>query len=227
MVWCGLFTVNSPKLSSFHLQGPRVVVLSLSPLKVSDPQLANRLDSQLILLHWSVISQCRPRLPSVSTGLLSMDMLPIVTADSSTSSSHHSSSLELPIRGGFFWNFVRLTFSLARDVTLGSCNWQLLTAHTQLLTHRTGREVHRSTSFSTGSVPRDPRTAKSQTVHPNNQRKKALHRLLRCLRGLIALQRTRNQWSPTARFAMFLGLLPHNSQPLFLWVQILGGPPFR
>ena len=34
-------------------QGQRIVVLSLSPLMVSDEHLAIRPDSQLILLHWS------------------------------------------------------------------------------------------------------------------------------------------------------------------------------
>ena len=31
-----------------------------------------------------------------------------------------------------------------------------------------------------------------------------------------------SQWSPMARSAMFLALLPRNSQQLFLWVQISG-----
>ena len=38
---------------SFQLQGPHIVVLSLSPLTVSEQHLVIRVDSQLILLHWS------------------------------------------------------------------------------------------------------------------------------------------------------------------------------
>ena len=68
-----------PHCLSFHLRGPHIAVLSPMPLMVSDLHLATRLDSQLILL------------PSVSTDLLSRDMLLIVTAFSSTSSSNHSS----------------------------------------------------------------------------------------------------------------------------------------
>ena len=45
------FTVNLPDCRSFHLQGPRIVVLSLNPLTVSDQHSASRLGSQLILLH--------------------------------------------------------------------------------------------------------------------------------------------------------------------------------
>ena len=41
------------RCQSFHLQDPRIVVLSLSPLTVSNPYLANRLDSPLILQHLS------------------------------------------------------------------------------------------------------------------------------------------------------------------------------
>ena len=42
---------------SVHLHGPRIVVLSPSPLMVSDQHLAILLDSQLILLHWSQLHQ--------------------------------------------------------------------------------------------------------------------------------------------------------------------------
>ena len=48
-------------------------------------------------LESTVISRYRPRSPSVATGLLSMDMLPIVTAFRSTSSGHHSSLLVLSL----------------------------------------------------------------------------------------------------------------------------------
>ena len=46
------------------------------------------------------------------------------------------------IRSDFVWNFVRSTCSLNGEVILLSCNWQLLAVHTQLLTHRTNKEVH-------------------------------------------------------------------------------------
>ena len=44
-------------------------------------------------------------------------------------------------------------------------------------------------------------------------------------RGLTALQKTPNQQCPMAHFAMILALLPHNSQRLFPWARISGGPP--
>ena len=90
---------NSADCLSFHLQGPRIVVFSPSPWTVSDQHLANRLgftaDSRAP--ESTVISRYRPRLPPVSTGLLSTDMLPIVTVFRSTSSGNHAPSLELSL----------------------------------------------------------------------------------------------------------------------------------
>ena len=78
-----------PDCQTFHLQGPRIVVLSLSPSTVLIQHVANRLDSQPVLLHRS------PRSPSVATSLLSIDMLPLVTAFRSASSSCRSVGLLL------------------------------------------------------------------------------------------------------------------------------------
>ena len=51
VVRCELLPSILPDCLSFHLQGPRIVVLSLSPSTVSNQYLATRLDSQLILMH--------------------------------------------------------------------------------------------------------------------------------------------------------------------------------
>ena len=51
--WCELPPSILPNCLSFHLRGPRIVVLSLSPLKVSNRHLAIRLGSQQILPHRS------------------------------------------------------------------------------------------------------------------------------------------------------------------------------
>ena len=85
----------------------------------------------------TVISRYRPRSPSVATSLLSMDMLPIVTALKSTSSGHHSPS---------FLVVARSVFSFTGDVTLSRFHLQTL-VHSQLLAHRTGREVHEEANF--------------------------------------------------------------------------------
>ena len=53
VVRCELVVSIPPDCLFFHLQGPRVVVLSLSLLTVSNRHSANRLDSQPILLHRS------------------------------------------------------------------------------------------------------------------------------------------------------------------------------
>ena len=84
---------------SFLLQGPRIVVISLSPLTVSTQyfwpivRIHNRFSSTGVNCDFSVSTS-----PSVATGLLSMDMLPSVTAFRSTSSGHQSPSLELSLR---------------------------------------------------------------------------------------------------------------------------------
>ena len=53
VVRCELLQSILGDCESFHLQGPRIVVLSLSPLTVSSQFLANRPDSPLILQHRS------------------------------------------------------------------------------------------------------------------------------------------------------------------------------
>ena len=66
----------------------------------------------------TVISRCRPRSPSVATGLLSMDMFPIVTAFKSTSSAPHSPSLELSLGLLLHWRCHTVALSLADVGTL-------------------------------------------------------------------------------------------------------------
>ena len=142
-----------------------------------------------------------------------MDMLPIVTVFSSTSSSHHFCLIGVATRSGFLWNVVRLTFFLTGDVTLVSCNWKLLAVQTYRLTYRTDKKVQRNATFCTGYKLRCvPLAAKRQTARASNPNQQ---HFLQCLRGLTALQ-----WSPMAHFDMFLALLPRNFQHLFLWVQI-------
>ena len=92
-----------------------------------------------------------------------MDMLPIVAAFRSTSSGHHSPSLELSLgRSSLSLEMsncdcvqahlvrpplsiigvvARSVFSFTGDVTLWRFHWQTL-AHPQLLAHRTDRKVH-------------------------------------------------------------------------------------
>ena len=69
------------------------------------------------------------------------------------------------------------------------------------------------TKNSVRSVPMDPLAAKRQTVHPDNQRKKTLRRLLRYHRGLTALQRTPNQWSQRHVLRCFLLFFLATSNP--------------
>ena len=84
---------------SFHLQGPRIVVLSLSPLTVvrSTFGQSSGFTTDSPALESTAISRYRPRSPSVATSLLSMDLLPLVTAFRSTSSGLHAPSLELSL----------------------------------------------------------------------------------------------------------------------------------
>ena len=123
-------TVSSPRLSTFHLQGPCIVVFLLCSLIVSKQHLANPPDTQQIFLHRSQLSsRYRPRLPSVSPCLLSIVKLRIVT----------------PLIGVL----ARSVFSFSVDVILWRFSWQTL-VHSQFLAHRTDKKVHREAAFHIG-----------------------------------------------------------------------------
>ena len=145
------FTLNSPRLPIFSPPGPTYRCPFTGPFEGfrSTSGRSSGFTTYSPVPESTVISRYRPCLPSVSAGLLSMDMLPIVTAFSSTSSGHHSSSLELSF-GTASSGISSGRLSLTGDVILVSCSWQLLAVHTQLLTHRADREVHRSASFCIG-----------------------------------------------------------------------------
>ena len=87
-----------------------------------------------------MISRYRPRSPSVDTGLLSMDILPIVTAFRSTSSGHHCASLELSLGRSF------PSLEMSYCGALIGRRWST----PQLLTHRTDRKVHWEATFHIG-----------------------------------------------------------------------------
>ena len=93
------FTVSSPRLSIFSPPGPTYRCPFTEPFdgfkSIFGQSSAFTTDSHVP--ESTVISRYRPRSPSVATGLLSMDMLPIVTAFRSTSSGPHSPSLELSL----------------------------------------------------------------------------------------------------------------------------------
>ena len=151
------FTVKSPRLSIFSPPRPRIVVLSLSPVTETKQSLANRLDSRLSLQH-----RYRPRSPSVATSLLLMDMLPIVTAFKSTSSGHHSPSLELSL--GRSSPSLELSLADAGTPTASGTQNRQESSLRGNLSHR----VQTSVRF----VPKDQFVAKREIVlasHPNNQ----------------------------------------------------------
>ena len=110
------FAANSHRLSIFSPPRPAYRCPLLSPLTSGFTTDSPAPES-------TVISRYQFRSPSVATGLMSMDMLPILTAFKSTSSSHHSSSLEL---------------------SLGRCSPSLEMSYCGAFIgrHRTNREVH-------------------------------------------------------------------------------------
>ena len=122
-----------------------------------------------------VISWYRPRLPSVSTSLLSVDTLLIVTVFSSTSSSNHSSHGATSIGNSSDRHTPSLGIAYWR-----SCKWQMLVVYAQFLTqNKQGSSLRGNLSrwiqTSVLSVPKGPHAAKCQTAHassPNNRRKK-------------------------------------------------------
>ena len=85
------FTVHSPKLSNFSSPGPTYRCPFTWPFEGFRSTLGQSSGFTTVspAPESTVISRNRPRLPPVSTALLSMDMLPIVTAFSSTWSGHH------------------------------------------------------------------------------------------------------------------------------------------
>ena len=158
VVRCELLLSVLPGCQSFHLQGPRIVVPSLSLLTVSNRHSANTTDSPAP--ESTVISGYRPRSPSVATGLRSIDMLPNVTAFRSTSSSRHSPSLELSLG--------RSSPSLEMSCCGAVIGRRWYTSRSSLR----GNLSHRAQT-SVCFVPKDPCVAKRQAVpasYPNNQR---------------------------------------------------------
>ena len=134
VVRCGLSLSILPDCLSFHLLGPRIVVLStgrFDGFKSTFGQ-SSGFTTDSPAPESAVISRCRPRSPSVATGLLSMDMLPIVTAFRSTSPDHHSPSLELSL--GRSSPSLKMSYC---GTLIGRRRYKL-----QLLAHRTDREVH-------------------------------------------------------------------------------------
>ena len=125
-----------------------------------------------------MISRYRPRLPSVSTSLLSMDMLPIVTVFRSTSSGHHSPSLE--------WSLGAHSVGTSSGRPFFFFQWRCRTDELSLAnvrTHPTSDTQNRQGSSlrdafshwvqtSVRFVPKDPRAAKRQ--NPNNQKMETL-----------------------------------------------------
>ena len=93
------FTVKSPRLSIFSPPGAtcRCPFTELFDGFRSTFGQSSGFTTGSPALESTVISRYRPRLPSVATGLLSIDVLPIVTAFKSTSSGHHSPTLELSL----------------------------------------------------------------------------------------------------------------------------------
>ena len=108
----------SPSCLPFHLQGLRIVILSLSPFLASDRHFRHPSGfSSDFLTPESTVFRYRPRFPSVSTALPLTDMLPIAS----------SGRLLLRWRcriGEPFWGTKK---------PIG---------YTQLLTHRTRRKIH-------------------------------------------------------------------------------------
>ena len=173
---------------SSHLQGPR------EPFEgfISAFGHSSAFTTDSPVPESTVISRHRPRLPSVSTGLLSMDMLLIVTVFSSISSGSPLFIVGVVLRSGFLWNFVKSTFSLTGDVILVSCSWQLLAVHTQLFdTEQTVKFTERQpsardTDFSAFCAAGIRLLKKYQTAHPNNQREKTLRRLGNRCHGTVS-----------------------------------------
>ena len=93
-VWT--FTVQSPKLSSFSSPGSTYRCPFTEPFDGfrSTFGQSSGFTTDSPAPQSTVISRYRPRLPTVSTGYLSIDMSPIGTVFRSTSSGHHSPSLE-------------------------------------------------------------------------------------------------------------------------------------
>ena len=96
VVWSELLLSIPTDCRSFYLQGPHIVVLSLSPLMVSNQHLgqSSGFTTDSPAPESTVISRYRHRFSSVPRDSLSMVILSIVTVFRSTSSGHHSSSLE-------------------------------------------------------------------------------------------------------------------------------------
>ena len=94
-----LLPCNSPRLSIFSPQGPTYRCPFTEPFDGfrSTFGQSSGFTTDSPALESTVISRYRTRLPSVATGLLSIDMLSTVTAFRSTSSGHHSPTLELSL----------------------------------------------------------------------------------------------------------------------------------
>ena len=93
----GLFTDNSRRLSIFTPPGATYRCPFTEPLDGfrSTSGQSSGFTSDSPAPESTVISRYRPRLPSVSTGSLSIDLLLVVTVDRSTSSGHYSHSEQI------------------------------------------------------------------------------------------------------------------------------------
>ena len=151
------FTVNSPRLSGFTTDSPA--------------------------LESAVISRYRPRAPSVATGLLSMDMLPMATAFRSTSSGHQSPSLELSL--GRSAPSLEMSYC---GVFIGRRWYTPSFWHTEQKGKFTERQPFTSgTDFGAFRALDPSCVAKRQTVlasHPNNQRMDTLRLGWSSLQGI-------------------------------------------
>ena len=120
---------------SFHLQGPRIVVLSLTPLTVSNRHLAYRSCTRV---------NCDFLVPTPPVICFNRFTVDRHVADCDCVQVHlvrtHSPSLESSLEATSV-GFVRSTFSLTGNVILWSFSWGVL-VHTQLLAYRTHRKVY-------------------------------------------------------------------------------------
>ena len=178
-------SVSSPKLSHCSPPGPTYRCPFTEPINGfrSTCGHSSGFISNSVALESTEISRHRPRLPSVTTDVLSMGTWLIVTVE------------PLYTRCDFNWYTVKSTFALTEDVVLRSCTWQMLVVYASLLTQKA--------TFRTGYRHRYilcP-AAKNQTAHasnPNNQRKEILRNLegplpLQCLRNFLEVLVSWNQ----------------------------------
>ena len=129
VVRCELLLSILPDCVSFHLQGPRIVVLSLSPLTVSDQHLANnRFSCTGVICYFSV-----PTLLAVCFTRFTVDSLLLIV----TVFQVHLVRPPLSIIGVV----AQSVFSFTGDVLLWRFHWQTL-GQPQLLAHRRDRKVH-------------------------------------------------------------------------------------